>query len=181
MLKTIFITGTPCTGKTTVSEKLSEKLDCKLVKINDLAIENDFVLGIDDEKGYKVIDIPALNEMVLKIIESSTEMLVFEGHLSHLCEGADKVIVLRLRPEILRERLEGRNYSDAKIRENLEAEAMGICTAEAYEIYGDDVSEIDVTGMTVDEIADVLLRVIDGDETLSFGEIDFMDWLILNP
>ena len=60
MKNTIFITGTPCTGKTTVSEVLSEKLNCKLIKINDLAIENDYVLGIDEDKGYKIIDIEAL-------------------------------------------------------------------------------------------------------------------------
>ena len=51
MKKAIFITGTPCTGKTTVSEVLSSKLNCKLIKINDLANENDIVWGIDDEKG----------------------------------------------------------------------------------------------------------------------------------
>ena len=181
MYKIIFITGTPCTGKTTVSEVLSEKLGCKLIKINDLAIENDFVLGIDDEKGYKVIDIPSLNEKVSEIIADNDQLLIFEGHLSHLCYGADKVIVLRARPEILLSRLECRNYSQSKIRENLEAEAMGICTAEAYEIYGDDISEIDVSDLTVDEIVDVLLEVISGNNTFNVGEIDFMDWLISNP
>ena len=118
MKKAIFITGTPCTGKTTVSEALSEKLGCKLIKINDLAIENDFVLGIDDEKGYKVIDIDALDEKVSEVIESSDELLIFEGHLAHLCSGADKVIVLRVKPEILRSRLEGRNYSESKDRKS---------------------------------------------------------------
>ena len=93
MYKTVFITGTPCTGKTTVSEVLSEKLGCRLIKINDLAIENDFVLGIDEEKGYKVIDIPKLNDKVSEIISGSDELLIFEGHLAHLCSGADKVIV----------------------------------------------------------------------------------------
>lgn len=181
MLKTIFITGTPCTGKTTVSEMLSERLGCKLIKINDLAIENDFVLGVDDEKGYKVIDVPALNEEVSKIIANSDDLLIFEGHLAHLCDGADKVIVLRVRPEILRTRLEGRSYSDAKIRENLEAEAMGVCTAEAYEIYGEDVSEIDASDLTVDETVDELSDVILGVKTFAVGEIDFMDWLISNP
>lgn len=180
MYKTIFITGTPCTGKTTVSEKLSEKLNCKLIKINDLAIENDFVLGIDEDKGYKVIDIPALNEKVSAIISGSDELLIFEGHLAHLCNGADKVIVLRVRPEILQSRLEGRNYSDAKIRENLEAEAMGVCTAEAYEIYGEEVSEIDASDLNVDEIVCELIDVISGEKTLTVGEIDFMDWLISN-
>lgn len=181
MYNAIFITGTPCTGKTTVSEKLSERLGCRLVKINDLAIENGFVLGIDEDKGYKVIDIPALNDKVLEIIGSSDEMILFEGHLTHLCDGADKVIVLRLRPEILQQRLAARSYSEAKIRENLEAEAMGVCTAEAYELYGDDVSEIDVSDLTVDESVDVVCDVISGKKGFGIGEIDFMDWLILNP
>ena len=181
MLKTIFITGTPCTGKTTVSEKLSQKLGCRLIKINELAIENDFVLGIDDEKGYKVIDIPALNEKVSQIISGSDELLIFEGHLAHLCDGADKVIVLRVRPEILKKRLEARNYSEAKIRENLEAEAMGICTSEAFEIYGDNISEIDVSELAIDEIVDEIGDVILAKKTFGFGEIDFMDWLISNP
>ena len=178
MSEAIFITGTPCTGKTTVSEKLSEKLGCRLIKINDLAIENDFVLGIDDEKGYKVIDIPKLNEKVSEIIGVSDELLIFEGHLAHLCEGGDKVIVLRVRPEILRSRLEGREYSESKIYENLEAEAMGVCTAEAYDIYGENISEIDVSDLTVDEIVDELSGVISGEKTYHVGEVDFMDWLI---
>ena len=178
MFKTIFITGTPCSGKTTVSEVLSRKLNCKLIKINDLAIENDFVLGIDDEKGYKIIDIDALDEKVSEIIESSDDLLIFEGHLSHLCSGADKVIVLRARPEILRPRLEARDYSDAKIQENLEAEAMGVCTAEAYELYGEDISEIDASDKSVLEIADLISDIIDGKANPCVGEIDFMDWLI---
>ncbi len=178
MYKTVFITGTPCTGKTTVSEVLSEKLGCRLIKINDLAIENDFVLGIDEEKGYKVIDIPKLNDKVSEIISGSDELLIFEGHLAHLCSGADKVIVLRVRPEILRFRLEGRNYSDSKIRENLEAEAMGVCTAEAYDIYGESICEIDASDLTVDEIVELLIKVLDGDVDYPVGEIDFMDWII---
>jgi adenylate kinase len=180
MYKTIFITGTPCTGKTTVSEVLSSKLNCQLIKINDLALENNFVLGIDEDKGYKVIDIPKLNEKVSEIIDDSDELIIFEGHLAHLCDGADKVIVLRVRPEILRSRLEGRDYSEAKIRENLEAEAMGVCTTEAYEIYGEDISEIDVSDLSVDEIVDEISCVISGEKNYSVGEVDFMDWLISN-
>lgn len=180
MYKTIFITGTPCTGKTTVSEKLADKLGCKLVKINDLALENDFVLGIDDEKGYKVIDVDALDEKVGEIIKSGDELLIFEGHLAHLCNGADKVIVLRVKPEILFERLKARDYSSSKIHENLEAEAMGVCSAEAYEIHGENVSEIDVTDMSVDEIVDLIGEIIVGKIDFPVGEIDFMDWLISN-
>ena len=178
MKKAIFITGTPCTGKTTVSEVLSRRLNCKLIKINDLAIENDFVLGIDEDKGYKVIDIDALNDKVSEIIAESDELTIFEGHLAHLCSGADKVIVLRVHPEILRTRLEERNYSESKIRENLEAEAMGVCTAEAFDEYGDKISEIDVSNLSIDEIVNLIGDVILDKIDFPVGEIDFMEWLI---
>ena len=178
MKNTIFITGTPCTGKTTVSEVLSEKLNCRLIKINDLAIENDYVLGIDEDKGYKIIDIDALNDKVSQIIRDSDELIIFEGHLAHLCSGADKIIVLRVHPEILRKRLEERDYSESKIRENLEAEAMGVCTAEAFDEYGDRISEIDVGELSVDEIVDLIDDVISDKKEFPVGEVDFMEWLI---
>lgn len=176
MYKTIFITGTPCTGKTTVSEVLSNRLNCRLIKINDLAIENDFVLGIDEDKGYKVIDIDALDDKVSQLI--GDDLTIFEGHLSHLCHGADKVIVLRVKPEILQKRLEARDYSDFKIRENLEAEALGVCTAEAFELHGKNVSEIDVSELAVDEIVELLICVIKGKTDFTVGKIDFMDFLL---
>lgn len=173
----VFITGTPCTGKTT----LASKLNGRLIKINDLAINHDFVLGIDENKGYKVIDIDKLSAYVDELIKDCDELLIFEGHLSHLCDGADKVIVLRVDPDILKTRLEARDYSDAKIRENLEAEALGVCSAEAYEKYSDKVYELDVTGLAMDEAVDLIEDVIHNGGDYPVGSVDFMDWLISNP
>ena len=179
MSNIIFISGTPCTGKTTVSEILAGKLNWELVKVNDLAISNNLVLGIDEDKGYKVIDIDALNELLLDII-SKTDNLIVEGHLSHLCSGADKLIILRCRPEILEERLALRNYSDSKIHENLEAEALGVCSAESLDIYENEVFELDVSDLDVDGVVSILFDVVNGDVELTFGEIDFMDWLLVH-
>lgn len=173
----IFITGTPCTGKTTIASKLNGRL----IKINDLAINHDFVLGIDEDKGYKVIDIDKLSAYVDELIKDCDELLIFEGHLSHLCDGADKVIVLRVDPDILKTRLEARDYSDAKIRENLEAEALGVCSAEAYEKYSDKVYELDVSGLAMDEAVDLIEDVIHNGGDYPVGSVDFMDWLISNP
>ena len=170
----VFITGTPCTGKTT----LASKLNGRLIKINDLAINHDFVLGIDENKGYKVIDIDKLSAYVDELIKDCDELLIFEGPLAHLCDGADKVFVLRVHPDILRSRLEGRDYSESKIHENLEAEAMGVCTAEAYDIYGENVQEIDVGELGIGEIIDLLEDAIFDRITFPVGEVDFMDWLI---
>ena len=175
-MTSIFITGTPCTGKTT----LASKLKGRLIKINDLAIDNNFVMGIDENKGYKVIDVEKLSRHVHELTKTD-ELLIFEGHLSHLCDGADKVIVLRVRPEILKTRLKARNYSDAKIRENLEAEALGVCSAEAYDKYGDKVYEIDVSDLTVDEAVESVEDIIANGGDYPVGSVDYMGWLVENP
>lgn len=180
----IFISGTPCTGKTTVAANLNDYLsdngfDSKLIKINDFAFEKDLVLGEDPDKFYKIIDIDGLNESLNEEIDQNSNcILIVEGHLSHLCEGADKMIVLRLNPTILKGRLEERNYSASKIQENLEAEALAVCSAEAYEIYGDEVSEIDASDKSIEEIRDLILDIATGNLECPVGSIDYMEWLL---
>ena len=186
----IYISGTPCTGKTTVSTKLNDYLkennfNTCFIKINDLAIEKDLVLGEDPDKFYKVIDIDKLNLILNEEIDDflnkssdSSNIVIVEGHLSHLCEGADKMIILRLNPKELESRLKGRDYSDSKINENLEAEALAVCSAEAYEIYGGNASEIDTTNKSIEEVIDMIINIISGQLESPVGSIDFMDWFL---
>ena len=194
----IFISGTPCTGKTTVAMELNDYLsdngfNSRLIKINDFAFQNNLVLGEDPDKFYKVIDIDKLNQCLNDEIEvflnkksnqedsnnqNKVSVLIVEGHLSHLCEGADKMIVLRLNPAILKERLEERNYAESKIQENLESEALAVCSAEAYEIYGDNANEIDVTCKSIEEVCDLILEIVTGSLESPLGSVYFMDWFL---
>ena len=197
----IYISGTPCTGKTTVSTKLNDyfkenDFNTCFIKINDLAIEKDLVLGEDQDKFYKVIDIDKLNLILNEEIDDflnkssncsdfssdsssdSSNIVIVEGHLSHLCEGADKMIILRLNPKELESRLKGRDYSDSKIKENIEAEALAVCSAEAYEIYGENASEIDTTNKSIEEVIDMIINIISGQLESPVGSIDFMDWFL---
>lgn len=170
----IFITGTPCTGKTTIASKLNGRL----IKINDLARSHGFIMGVDEKKGYEIIDIEKLSSYLHELIRNCDETLIVEGHVAHLLDGADKIIVLRVHPDKLKARLEARNYSEAKIRENLEAEALGVCSAEAYEKYGEKTQEINATDLSIDELVEAVEGIISDDVTCPVGEIDFMDWLI---
>ena len=166
----IFITGTPCTGKTT----LASKLNGRVVKINDLARSHGFIMGVDEDKGYEIIDIEKLSDYVDGLIEKSDDLLIFEGHVSHLLDGADKVIVLRVRPD-------ARNYSESKIRENLEAEALGVCSAESFEKYPDETYEIDVSDLDIDGAVGVIDDIIQNGGDYPVGSVDFMEWLVENP
>ena len=178
MNQVIFISGTPCVGKTTLASELSKRLGANLIKINELAISNNLVLGTDTKKGYKIIDIDKLNLLLGKVISTLDNLIIVEGHLSHLCSGADKVIILRVHPDILEKRLANRDYSESKIRENLEAEALDVCGAEAYESYGEKVCEIDASNLAIDEIINDVVDVIFDKKDFPFGKIDFMHWLI---
>ncbi len=56
----LFITGTPGTGKTTISKLLKEQFSFNIVDINRLVDDEKLYTGIDEEKGYKIVDIPCI-------------------------------------------------------------------------------------------------------------------------
>ena len=60
-----------------------------------------------------------------------TEDSILEGHFSHEFDNIDKIIVLRCDPKVLVKRLSERGYSKEKVRENLEAEAIGTIYSES--------------------------------------------------
>lgn len=191
--KIIFITGTPCVGKTTIAsnlvDNLTDNFNTKLIKINDLAIKNNLILGNDPNKGYKIVDISALDENLskniedffnLKMVDDNPKLVVVEGHLSHLCTNCDKCIVLRLNPLILKKRLESRGYKESKVNENLEAEALSVCSVEAFENHGNRVNEIDTTNKSVDDVVNIIKDIIFNDTHFSVGNVDFMNWILEN-
>ncbi|MEN6554658.1 MAG: adenylate kinase family protein [Methanobacterium sp.] len=176
----ILITGTPGVGKTTVSSILVEKIDACLVNINELVDEKHLYTGIDEERGYKIVDLDALFNEIAKIIKNTDDHdkhVVVEGHLSHLFENSDIVIVLRANPDVLHDRMKIKGWKAAKIRENIEAEAIDICSYESFEIHSDKVNEIDTSDIHPDQVADLIVDVINGDKSFPVGNVDFLEYL----
>ncbi len=171
----IILTGTPGCGKTTVSNKLESRLDAYLISINGLIEEYDLLLGIDQERGYKIVDTEAMIPIVDTIKEEhGDELIIFEGHLAHDYPNADKVVVLRCNPDVLQERLSQRNWKDKKVKENVSAEILGVCTTESYETYQQRVQEIDTSDLSVDEVVDTIIDIINDKESYPLGEIDYL-------
>ena len=176
----IIITGSPGTGKTTVSKIVAKNLESPLININDLITEKHIYNGYDEEKGYKVVDLSSLSrEIKLALDEFSKEQLiVIEGHLAHYFdveELVETVIVLRSRPDILRKRLNRRKWSDSKVQENLEAEALDICTFEAVEIHGEKVNELDTSDLGVEDVVELVIEILDGKKHFSPGKLNFLE------
>ena len=176
----ILITGTPGVGKTTVSSILVEKTGAYLININELVDEKHLYTGIDEERGYKIVDLDALfNEMgeIIEMEDDSDKHIIVEGHLSHFFENSDIVIVLRANPDVLRHRMKTKGWKAAKIRENIEAEAIDVCSYEAFEIHGDKVNEIDTSDIPPEDVADLIIDVINGSKRFPVGNVDFLEYL----
>ncbi|MGC9517031.1 MAG: adenylate kinase family protein [Methanomicrobiales archaeon] len=179
MAKIIFITGTPGVGKSTISSMLAKRLNGHLISINQIVNEKTIYTSYDSDKEYKIVDLDSLcNEMNYIINQSKEDIVIVDGHLSHYMSNPDIVIVLRTNPEILSQRLEQRGYSEKKIRENIESEAIDLITYEAVEIHGDKVNEIDNTKISPETVVKMILDVIEGNKKFIPGKIDFSEFFI---
>ena len=161
----IALTGTPGTGKTTVAALLPYPV----LDINSL-VKGGMNLGLDPERGCLEADMDALAGHLACLDGDNTQIL--EGHFSH--HFADWSIVLRLSPSALRPRLEARSYSEAKIRENLEAEALDVITVEAVEMCR-RVDDIDTTGRSAEDVARMIRDIIEGRLSLAPGQVDWLE------
>lgn len=147
------ITGTPGTGKTSVTALLEKKTGYQVIHLNELIREEKLYSEVDAERDCVVADMDLVEQRVMGKVDRSSSVTILDSHLSHYI--ADNVIVLRTSPEKLRERLHKRSYSENKIQENLEAEALDVILFESVE-WCDKVFEIDTTNQTIEEtIADI--------------------------
>ncbi len=136
-MKTIIVTGTPGTGKTVVAKKLAKKNDYKYIDVKRLV--KNFKLGTryDRKRKSVVVDINKLNKVLIGIIKLAKRQkikgIVIDSHLAHYLpkEYVDVCIVTRTDPKKLYVRLKKRDYSKAKIDENMEAEIMQVILEEA--------------------------------------------------
>ncbi len=163
----IALSGTPGVGKTRAAEIL-ESRGHSIVNLNQLAEEKGFVVGYDEDRDSKIIDVDALDEYILERFAGKD--IILEGHLSHLL-SVDLAIILRCNPLELEQRLKGKEWPQKKIKENLGAEILDVIKVEAFEVL-DKVYEIDTTQRSSDDVVDTIERIIEGNY-----EDPKVDWL----
>ena len=133
----IAITGTPGSGKTTLSRIASDELGFGHIDITRLVLSERESLGSgwDAEKKTVIADIPATRKTVLEIVHSNEDGakgFLVDGHFSSEVCDPDLVVVLRCPPAKLYERLHSRPaYSEHKIVENVVAECLDCCFVHA--------------------------------------------------
>ncbi len=211
----IAITGTPGCGKTAVARLLRKKC-CKVIDLKRFAISNGCVAGIDRRRSTKEIDVPMLNRKLKQHIGTRIEnreprivvsnrdsrshesripqsAIFIEGHLSHLLDFADIVVVLRCAPSVLAGRLRRKGWRRAKVTENVQAEALGIITFEAIELRKGgskrmksgrgrglntrSVFELDSTNAAAEALAENVLEIASGKNSGSRWRVGRISWL----
>ncbi len=160
----VSITGVPGTGKTTISELVGKALGMKVVHLAELAKKESCFKGFDRWRNSKIVNVEKLKKKVEK-----EDKVIFESHFAELIPS-DLVIVLRLDPYELMERLLNRRYSKKKAMENALAEALDYYTPRR----GEGVIEIDTTGLTPYEIVRKVVRAI---KQKKGDRVDFSYWL----
>jgi adenylate kinase len=133
------LTGTPGTGKTTISKMLRDGYGLEVMDLNEVIRAHGYYNGWDENRHCLIVDIEALRA------HPFSDGLVLEGHLSHHLP-VDRVIVLRTDPAVLRARLQKKGFSENKIRENVEAEILDVILVEALGLHGKNVFEANTTG-----------------------------------
>ena len=163
----IALSGTPGVGKTKAAEIL-RKRGHSVMDLNHLAEENDFIVGYDEKRNSKIIDVDALDDYIHD--HFAKEDFIIEGHLSHQL-SVDFAVILRCDPLVLEERLGAKGWPEAKIKENVGAEILDVIKIEAFEVM-DKVYEIDTTNKSSEDVADAIEGVMEGNY-----EEPKIDWL----
>jgi adenylate kinase len=174
----ILVTGSPGVGKTSVSHTLASKLDARYIGITELVKNEKLVTSIDKERKTLVADTKKLQERLKEILSASEGTIIIEGHYAvDVVPETDvhAVFVLRRDPNELKTVLEKRGYPEKKVWENLASEILDVCLWDALSACeADKVCEIDVSGKTVEAVAEEIVLVLEKKKECRSGIVDWL-------
>ncbi len=136
--KITIVTGTPGTGKTIIATAIAMQTNAVYIDVNQVIKKEKLATSFDKKRNAKVVDIKKLNKVLIEVIKEAKRKqtpLVIDSHLSHYLpkKYVDLCIVTKTNLKKLKKRLQKRNYSKAKVRENMDCEIFDVCLMEAKE------------------------------------------------
>lgn len=122
MKKVIIVTGTPGTGKTTISRRLAEEIGARYIPLTQHVSSLRLYSRVDSRRNSKVIDLRRTRAELRRILAKDDETIVVDSHVPDVVAPkrlVQRVIVLRCHPKLLESRLRAKNWNRRKVQENL--------------------------------------------------------------
>ena len=164
-MKIVGVTGTPGTGKTTLSKMLAKATGLSYIDVTEIIKDKGIDEGFDNKRKCLIVDTDRLfSEIKSHIKKIKGKGVIIDSHLSHYLPADFLQILIITTCDIgmLKERLKERGYDESKIRENLDAEIFSLCSNEALE-YKHNRIEVNtsngVSKQKVEEIADAIKKL----------------------
>lgn len=163
--RAIIITGTPGTGKTTLSARLAEALSFNHIDVSIFVEREGLYRSIDRARGSKIVKLNRLRSRLKELLKEVERGVVFSSHIPDVLPKrlVKYVIVLRMDPKALFKRLVSMGWSEAKVKENVASEVLGSCVAQALNYYGERrVYELDVTSKSLEDLIKEAFKIVTG-------------------
>jgi adenylate kinase len=134
----ILVTGTPGTGKTTISKSLARQLHANYLSLTQLVFDKKLHADFDRQRRTRVVDLDRARAWLKSSLHKSKTITVLDTHISDAAprEYVWKIIVLRCNPILLEARLRRKRWAATKVRENVIAEILDSCYTTAIQYYG---------------------------------------------
>jgi adenylate kinase len=158
----IVLTGTPGTGKTTISKALSKEIHADYLSLTRFVTAKGLFSAIDRQRRTKIVDIERTRKSLRNLIPKGT-MVIVDTHVADSIprERTRRVIVLRCHPNVLESRLRKKGWSGNKVRENVLAEMLDACYMVAVSYYGaKKVGQLDTSNRTVEKCVSLAKKIL---------------------
>lgn len=166
------ITGTPGAGKKTLAPMVASRLGLPCISLYDQAVSSGLIRQGDNDAE---VDTTILGRFIVKHVNGPA--LVYGHLLPYVLGGRElrRVVVLRCEPKTLKRRLLARGYQPRRAMENVEAELIGVLSAESMTAFGESKTvEFDTTASKPASAARVISKLLKG----SGGPSSRIDWTL---
>ncbi|KAK6926828.1 hypothetical protein RJ641_008547 [Dillenia turbinata] len=151
----ILVTGTPGTGKTTMSSALAEATQLRHVNVGELVRQKNLHDGWDQEFDCYVINEDLVCDELEDMMEEGGVIVDYHGCDFFPERWFDRVVVLQTDNTVLYDRLARRGYTGAKLSNNVECEIFQTILEEAKSSYAEDI----VVSTKSDTVEDITRNV----------------------
>jgi len=160
----LLVTGTPGTGKTTISRRLARLLNADYLDPTTRLTCEGLNYTYDENRGTRIVSLPRLRSSLNSFARGAARGLVLDSHVCLEIGPSPRLvraIVLRCNPAVLERRLRQKHWSERKTRENVLAEILDICLWDSVKNYGwERTSEIDTTNKRPAEVVQLAIRAL---------------------